>query len=110
MLAEKLMHSAEAAFGVEGGVFEVVDIDAEVGGDVVADHFQPVLLFGGEAGCYLPFDGLRANGGLLLRQPGLEVGGDALGVGHEFVFLVHGETHQADEVGEDTRRAATADF
>jgi hypothetical protein len=43
-------------------------------------------------------------------QPGLEVGGDALGVGHEFVFLMHGEAHQAYEVGEDTRRAATADF
>ena len=41
---------------------EVVRFDAEVGGDVVADHFQPVFLFGGEAALLL-----------LLCEPGFEV-------------------------------------
>jgi hypothetical protein len=37
--AKELVHLAQAALGVEGGVFKVVYFNAEVGGDVVADHF-----------------------------------------------------------------------
>jgi hypothetical protein len=37
--AKELVHLAQAALGVEGGVFKVVYFNAKVGGDVVADHF-----------------------------------------------------------------------
>ena len=36
---KQLVHAAHAAFLGEGGVFKVVGHDAEIGGDVVADHF-----------------------------------------------------------------------
>ena len=37
--AKELVHFAQAALRVEGGVFEVVYFKPLVGGDVVADHF-----------------------------------------------------------------------
>ena len=46
----------------------------------------------------------------LLCQPGFEVGVDALGKGHEFVVLVHGEAHQAHQVGEDAAAAFAFDL
>ena len=47
---------------------------------------------------------------LLLRHPRLEVGGNALGVGHQLVFLVHGVAHERDEVGEDASGAGALDL
>jgi hypothetical protein len=36
----------------------------------------------------------------VLGQPGFEVGLHTLGVGHQFVGLLHGKAHQADQVGQ----------
>ena len=82
MIAEQLMHLAEAAVQRERRVFEVIGLDAQVRGDVVADHLQPTPLFLGE----------WLAAALLARQPGLEVGVDALGEGDEFVVLVDGKS------------------
>ena len=41
MVAEELVGLSEAAFLVEGCVVEVIEFDAEAGGDVVADEVEP---------------------------------------------------------------------
>ena len=58
------MHLAQPALGVERGVFKIFHVQTRVGGDVVANHLQPVLLFGGE--------GVRGVGLLVLGQPSFE--------------------------------------
>ncbi|GAO35789.1 hypothetical protein SCT_1181 [Sulfuricella sp. T08] len=47
-ITEELMHLAQSAFLGEGRVFEIIRLDAKVGSDVVADHFEPTDLFLGE--------------------------------------------------------------
>src|SRR3989344_1141084 len=78
------MHFAEAALLREWCVLEVVWLDAEVGGDVVADHFEPAELFGGEA-----FDDVLAQ---LLGGPDAELraamGFDAVTDGDDDVEVV----------------------
>lgn len=55
-IAEELMHFAEAALGVEGGVVEVVALEAEGIHDVIADELEEgglgfgKFLLGGNAG------------------------------------------------------------
>ncbi len=41
MVAEELVGFSEAAFLIEGCVVEVIEFDAETGGDVVADEVEP---------------------------------------------------------------------
>src|SRR5690242_7659234 len=79
--AKQLMYFAKSAFLREGSVVEVRWIDAEIGCDVVPDHFQPAALLG----CKPLADAF------LLRQPRSEVGVDALGERDEFVVLMNGE-------------------
>src|SRR3989344_5981449 len=45
LIREQLVHFAEAAVLIEWRQFEVIWLDAEVGGDVAADHFEPFDLF-----------------------------------------------------------------
>ena len=78
----------------------VVRFDTEVGGDVVADHFEPAELFVGER--------LFAARGRSYK-PGVEVGIDAFGERDEFVVLVDGEAHERHEVGEDASAAGAFD-
>ena len=44
------MRFAEAAALAEGRVFEIFGVDAQAGGDVVADEAEPGELLGGESG------------------------------------------------------------
>ena len=67
---------------------------------MVADHFEPAALLGGEL--------LACT--FLLRQPGFEVRIDALGEWDEFVVLVNGEADEGDEVGEDAFRGRAFDL
>ena len=113
LCAEQLVHPPQPALLAERWQVEVVDVDAQAGCDVVADHFQPVKLFVGEPVRLALTPALsRGEGRRLLRQPGLEVGGDVLGEGHQLVVLVHGEADQGHEVGEDALPLAplTLDF
>ena len=74
--------------------------DSKIRGDVVADHFEPAAL-------------LRRKlftAGFLLRQPGFEVGIDALGEWDEFVVLVDGEADEGDEIGQDAFRGCSFDL
>ncbi len=83
----------------EGGVVEVVGVDPEGVGDVVADGVEPMALFGGEA----------AATGFLGCEPGGEAGVDAVGEGGEGWVLAGGEADEGDEVGENSC-AGAADF
>jgi hypothetical protein len=99
MVRKQLVDFAKPALLRERRVIEVVRLYAEVRGDMIPDHLQPLELFGGEAG--------RA---FLLRESGFEVGGDALGEGYKLVLLVHGIAYQRDEVGEDAALACALDI
>ena len=48
LFAEKLMRFAQAAALIERGEFQVLGLDADGGGDVIADQMQPGELFGRE--------------------------------------------------------------
>ena len=97
---KQLMHFPQPAFLRERRVVEVAWIDSEIRGDVVADHFEPAALLGGE---------LLACA-FLLRQPRFEVRVDALGEWDEFVVLVDGEADEGDEVGQDAFRGRAFDL
>ena len=79
---------------------------------MVADHFQPVQLFGGEGFFTLPspLPSPWERERFLLRQPGFEVGVDPLGKWHQFVVLMRGEADEGDEVGEDALAARAFDL
>ena len=94
------MHLPEPTFLRKRCVVEVARIDSKIRGDVVADHFEPAALLGSEL--------LAA--GFLLRQPGFEVGVDALGEWDEFVVLMDGEADEGDEVGQDAFRGGSFDL
>src|SRR3989344_8241752 len=42
---KQLVHLAQPTFLGKWRVFEVVRLDTKIGGDVVADHFEPLVLF-----------------------------------------------------------------
>src|SRR5262249_8314169 len=48
IVAEKLMGFSQPAALAEGGVVEIVRLDADCRGDVIADKFKPGALFGCE--------------------------------------------------------------
>jgi hypothetical protein len=73
------MHLSESAFLEEGRVVEIIRLDAELRGDVVADHIEPFGLFGSEFDPLTPALSLRERGVVLLDEPCVEVSVDALG-------------------------------
>src|SRR5579859_4096305 len=85
------MYFAESAPLREWRILEIIRLDAEVRGDMVTDHFEPMPLLCAE----------YPATALLAWQPDLEVGVDPLGEGDEFVVLVDGEAHERHEVGEN---------
>ena len=84
------MGFAETSALVEGGVIEVVRFDAEAGGDVAADEFEPGALVGVEGG----------SGFRLLREPAFKAGGDRFGKGFQHRLLFEGEADERHEVSE----------
>src|SRR5450631_3640466 len=77
ILTEKLMGFAETAALVEGGVIEVGRLNAEAGGDVVADESEPGALVGVKGGtCFV-----------LLCEPALKASGDRFGKGFQHRLL-----------------------
>jgi hypothetical protein len=101
--SEELMHRPQPAALVEQRVAEVPGLDAAVAGNVLGHLLQPPALLVGEAACPLSRALSRegSGGGFLLCEPRLEVGSDALRVGHQLVFLLHRAAHQWDGVGQD---------
>jgi len=81
LVAEELVHFAEAALGIEGGVFEVFALKTEGGSDVVADHLQPSGLgfIKRLAGILAenPVAVVAADGGVEGREGFIEAGGAA---------------------------------
>ena len=74
----------------EGHLVEVVALDLEVAGDVVADEEEPRALLVGEAATVV----------LLAGKPVLEAGFDVLREGDERILLAEGEADQGHDVGE----------
>lgn len=93
------MGFAQAAALGEGGVVKIVGVDAEGGGDVVADVVEPRQLVGGEGDA----------GGGFVREPVVEAVLDGFGEGAEFGLLFEGVADEGDEVGEAVDGAAAFD-
>ena len=90
---------------------KMIDFDAEVGGYVVADHFEPAELFGSEPSPPLtPALSLRARECLLFRHPLLEIVIYSLRKRDKFIVPVHGEAHERYKVSEDMRGACAFDL
>ena len=90
MLAKQLMRFAKAAALAEGRVFEIFRLDAQAGGDVVADESEPRELFGCEDGSALG----------LVHKPFVEALAHGIGEGGEHGLLFQREADKRDEVGE----------
>jgi hypothetical protein len=71
LIAKELVYFAEAALGVEGGVVEVVALEAERRHDVVADELK-------EGGLALSEFFLSGDTGVFAHDPGLEVAADGV--------------------------------
>lgn len=94
------MGLAEAAALAEGGVAEIVRLDAEAGGNMVADEAQPGELIGGEGDRRLGF-------GL---QPVVEAFLHGLRKGFEQGLLLEREADEGHEVGKAASLGAALDF
>ena len=94
------MHLPKPALLRKRRIVEVTWINSKIGGDMVADHFEPAALLG----CEL----LTAY--FLLGQPGFEICIDALGERDEFVVLVDCKADEGDEVGQDASRGCSFDL
>jgi hypothetical protein len=120
LLAEELMRFAETSALREGRVAEVVGVDAQAGGDVVADEAEPGELFRSESGSgILPlfFYGKRRDAASTLLamaastlQPLIEPGLDRVGKGFEEGLLFQGEAHEGDEISKAAGLRAAFDF
>ena len=44
LLPEELMHSAQTAFLDKGRIVKIFGFNAEIGGNMVTDHYQPLAL------------------------------------------------------------------
>lgn len=112
-----MIRATESAALGERGVAEIVGLDGARGGDVVADEAQPGELFLGEGAGGLPFAGFddrvrfgddaefgvfRVGLAGVAVQPGVEAFADGFGEGAQVGFLLQGEAHEGDEVGEAT--------
>ena len=91
---------AQSAALAEGGVVEIVRLNADGGGDVVADEFEPSALFGCEK------DILRN----VSFDPLAEALVDCLGKRLKSLLAFEGEADQRDEVGEAAGLGSSFDF
>ena len=94
------MRFAQAAALVERGEFQILRLDAQAGGDVVADEVEPGELLGRE-GC--------ARLGLV-HEPFVEPLGHGVGEGREHGLLFQREADEGDEVGEASGLRAALDL
>lgn len=90
------MHLAQAALGVEGGHFQVVAVQVEGAGDVVADHVEPGHLF---------FVEFLAGAAVVLHDPALEVFADGGGVGGQGLVQTADPADQGHQGGQFAERA-----
>src|SRR5204863_5932067 len=102
-----LMRLTQSAALVERGEFQILRLDADRRGDVVADQIQPRELFGvEESGRAVPalffFLTQRRDAAatLFVRQPFLESGINRFSERIEHGLLFQRETDECDEVGE----------
>ena len=77
--------------GVEGGQLQVVTLNDDGRGEVVADHTQPVHLLFGE---------LFARAGVALQDPVLEVPPHAVGVPGQRVIKTADTANEGDQRGQ----------
>jgi hypothetical protein len=100
LFTEQLVGFAEAAALVERGEFKILRVNAQAGGDVVADEVESGELFGTE------FDaGLG-----LVHEPFVEARGDGFGERFEHGLLFQRKADERDEVGEASGLRAAFDL
>lgn len=98
-ISEELVGFAQAAALGEGGVVEVVGVDACHGGDVVADVVEPGELVGREGDFFRGF----------VHEPVVEAVLDGFGEGAEFRLFFEGVADERDQVGEAVGGTAAFD-
>ena len=89
-VAEQQMRFAESAALVERGEFKILRVNAQAGGDVVADEIEPGELVGTKR---------HASFGLV-HEPFVEARGDGGSEGFEHGLLLQRKADERDEVGE----------
>jgi hypothetical protein len=93
LFAEELMSFAQTAALVEWREFQILRLDADGRGDVVADEIQPRELLGAEIHTCLG----------LIHEPFVEAFGHGVGEGREHGLLFQREADEGDEVGKNGR-------
>ena len=100
MLAEELMRFAQAAALIERRKIQIIGLDAEAGGDLIAHEVEPGELLRREDGSGFGF----------VHEPFVEALGDGVGEGGEDGLLLEREADEGDEVGEAAGLGAAFDF
>ena len=100
LVTEQLIGFAESAFLAEGRIIEVVGVDAQAGGDVVADQVEPSQLFWSDDCAGFGF----------VHQPFGESFADGIGKRCEDRLLFERKADKGDKIGKASGLRAACDL